>query len=225
MHHFPASIGNIPFYQCLFQKQILLKESFRQSHDQVRVDVEYIRKALGIKHGLIESAHNRTVPTCFPFLMLCIPLDMKKMLACNFEFVSCCPHLWYETFVLSDFGVSLRHKNGLFSSPLFGSLVHFRSPSLPGLVRLASGKKTRHTCCVSFAANGGKPSHATGKSNANSWRIGSDFLHESEAYLLSSVFRKAASQNLKQFGHVLTLKLYNFLKAPGFFVDPVGMLG
>ena len=62
-------------------------------------------------------------------------------------------------------------------------LVHLFTPghrAWPGLVRPASGKNQAH-CCVSFVANGGKPSHVIGESNANSWRTGSDFLHESES--------------------------------------------
>ena len=78
------------------------------------------------------------------------------MSGCNFEFVSCCYHFWYATFVLSDFGVSLRHKTGLFSSQLFGSLVHSRSPSLAGLVR-PSGGKTRHIVVFLPWQMGGNP--------------------------------------------------------------------
>ena len=59
--------------------------------------------------------------------------------------------------------------------------------------------------------NGRKPRHAIGKSNANSWRIGSDFLHESES-----------ESYLTQFSEKPHLEL---LEGSRFFCDPVGMLG
>ena len=106
--------------------------------------MEHIRKAPGIKHCLIESEHNRTVPTYFLFNVYTV-----------FFYIETCRLVALH---LSDFGVSLRHKTGLSSSALFGSLVHFRSPSLAGLVRPSAGKKNPGTIVVFLSWQmGGNP--------------------------------------------------------------------